>query len=77
VCSTFYDKKIDYNNETNTHTNVHIQYSRHTSFTPHQIHHTAYNQVSSWSITCILDMESNPHFQKTAENRRENNHIVY
>ena len=47
------------------------------SQTPHQIHHTACNQVSLWSITCILDMESNLHFQKTAENRRENNRIVY
>ena len=44
------------------------------SQTPHQIHHTACNQVSLWSI---LDMESNPHFRKTAENRREKNLIVY
>jgi len=34
VCSTFYDKKIRLKQWNQyTHTNVHIQYSRHTSFT--------------------------------------------
>ena len=47
------------------------------SQTPHQIHHTACKQVSLWSITCILDVVSNPHRRKTAENRRETNHFVY
>ena len=33
VWRVFYNQRIDLNNETNTHTNVHIQYSGHTSFT--------------------------------------------
>jgi len=45
--------------------------------TPDQRHHMACNQVILWSIRCILDMESNPHFRKTTENRRETNRIVY
>jgi len=49
----------------------------HTQTYIYNIHDMACNQVSLWSITCILDMESNPHFRKTAENRRETNHIVY
>ena len=57
-----------------TQTYIYNIHDTHVSQTPHQ---KACNQVSLWSITCILDMESNPHFRKTAENRRETNYIVY
>ena len=38
---------------------VHIQYSRHNSFTGATSN--SYKQVSLWSITCILDVVTNPH----------------